>query len=201
MSTQVLPSLLGLGFSITRTPKWKTGIVENVSGKEVRIAYQSYPRYQWDLTYNFLRSAASFTEFQQLIGFFNARYGKYDSFLFADPDDYTVTAQAIGTGDGSTTTFQLVKSFGSFVEPVLAPNVVSNVYLNGVNQASGWTVSSWGSATPGILTFSSPPGSGVAITATFTYYYPVRFVDDNMNFENFMYQLYMAKKVSIISIK
>lgn len=203
MSTAVMPSLAGLGWPVTRTPVWDTIVQQAISGKETRIAKQSYPRWKWELTYTILRSAAAFTELQQLAGFFNSRQGMFDTFLYQDADDNSVTAQAIETGDGATTAFQLVRGFGGFIEPVLAPNTggTINIYLNGVKQTSGYTVSAWGTSTPGVLTFTSAPGSGVAITADFTYYWPCRMSDDSLPFELFMSQYYSAKKFAFISVK
>jgi uncharacterized protein (TIGR02217 family) len=182
---------------------WDTSIEQNVTGKEVRIAYETYPRYQWDVIYSLLRSDSTNHELQTLLGFYNSRNARFDSFLYTDSDDYSVTLQPIGIGDGSTRTFQLVSTFGGFTQPVLAPNTVSAVYVDGVNQVGFWSVSNWGSTTPGVLTFSSghAPANGKAITATFTYYFPVRFVDDKLSFNNFMNQLWECKKLSFISIK
>src|SRR5271155_1719085 len=140
MSTAILPSLAGLGFDVTRTPVWDTTVQQAISGKETRIARQTYPRWKWELSYNVLRSSASYGELQQLAGFFNARQGMFDTFLYQDADDNAVSAQVIGTGDGATTAFQFLRTFGGFIEPVLAYNVVSTVYLNGVAQ-SGSTYS------------------------------------------------------------
>jgi len=154
MSTAILPSLIGLGFDVVRTPVWDTTVQQAISGKETRIARQTYPRWQWELTYNVLRSGAAYGELQQLAGFFNLRQGMFDTFLYADADDNAVTVQAIGTGDGSTKTFQLIRTFGGFIEPVLAPNVVNHVYLNGVAQSSGsYSIAGWGAASPGVITF------------------------------------------------
>ena len=61
---------------------------------------------------------------------------------------------------------------------------VSNVYLNGVNQASGWSLS-----TPNSLVFASAPGSGVAIAATFAFAFQCRFDSDDQDFEQFMSNL------------
>src|ERR1700744_4056186 len=108
MSVAVLPSLAGLGFDVVRTLKWDTNIQTNISGKECRIAMQTFPLWQWDLTYNVLRSAATFGELQQLVGFFNARQGMFDTFLYEDADDNAVTGQMIGTGDGGTAAFQII---------------------------------------------------------------------------------------------
>jgi|SRR5579862_6054660 len=203
MSTAILPSLAGLGFDVTRAPKWDTVVQQAISGKETRIARQTYPRWEWTLTYNILRSAAAYTELQQLAGFFNSRQGMFDTFLYQDPDDNLVIGQAIGTGDGVTTTFQFVRSFGGFIEPVLAPNYTAgvSVYLNGVLQTSGISFSAWGAASPGQVTFVTAPGSGVAITANINYYWPCRMSDDSLPFELFLSGMYSAKKFSFISVK
>jgi uncharacterized protein (TIGR02217 family) len=202
MSTAVFPSLPGIAFPVPREAIWDTLPHEATSGKETRVAQRSAPRWRWTVLFKVLRTQPAFLEFQTLVGFFNARQGKFDSFLYTDPYDNVVTGQAIGTGDGSTKPFQLVRAFGSFVETVLAPNVVSAVYLNGVVQSGGsYSVSNWGAAAPGVVTFTSAPGAGVAVTADFSYYWPVRFDDDVASFGNFMQNLYDLKKLSFISIK
>src|SRR5215469_11671852 len=153
MSTQVFPSLLGLGWSIKRKALWKTTAQENVSGKEVRIAYWSSPRYEWELTFEFLRQGTvngqAASDFAGLMGFFNLRQGMFDSFLYADPDDNaTPTDQLIGTGDGATQAFQLVSAFGGYVQPILAPNAVANVKVGGI-ATSSYTLAGWGASAPG----------------------------------------------------
>ena len=201
MSTAILPSLIGLGFDVVRTPVWDTIIQQSLSGKETRTARQSAPRWQWELSYNVLRSSAGYNELQQLVGFFNARQGKWDTFLYQDADDYAVTGQQISTGDGITTSFQLIRSFGGFYEPVLAPKTVSHIYLNGVNQASGWSVNNWGSSNAGTVTFTTPPASGTVITADFSYYFPVRMMSDSVDFTLFISGHYKTKKFGFISVK
>jgi uncharacterized protein (TIGR02217 family) len=206
MSIAVFPSLAGLGWSVARSELWKTRTQEAISGKETRIADWSYPRHQWALTFDFLRqgnlSGTLYAEFAALAGFFNLRQGGFDSFLYADPDDSAVTGQAIGTGDGATTSFQLVRSFGGFVEPIFAPNAVSRVALNGVTQSAGsYAVNGWGAASPGTLVFTTAPGAGVAIAADFSFYFPCRFAADQLDFEKFMAALYQLKKIEFISLK
>lgn len=133
MSTSVLPSLKGLGFDVVRTAIWDTTVQTSMSGMETRLAQQTYPRWMWELPYDFLRSDATNAEFQSLIGFFNARQGMADTFLYQDADDNSVTAQQIGTGNGSTAAYQLLRTLGTVIEPVLAPNVVTAAYLSGVS--------------------------------------------------------------------
>jgi uncharacterized protein (TIGR02217 family) len=201
MSTVVLPSLAGLGFDVVRTPMWDTLVQTAVSGNETRIAHQASPRWKWELTYNVLRSNAASPEFQQLVGFFNARQGKFDTFLYSDADDNSITGQSIGVGNGANVSFSLVRVLGGFFEFILAPKIVSAVYVNGVVQPSGWSVSNWGTAIPGVITFVSPPASGAAITADFSYYFPCRMSDDSVSFSLFLSQHYRVKKFSFVSVK
>lgn len=205
MSNLVLPNIKGKGFDIIRTVIWNNTIQQTVSGKEVRVNNGwTYPKYQWDVTYNFLRSDNDNNEFQTLLSFYNTMRGNYDSFLYNDSDDNNVINQNIGSGNGVTTSFQLVKSFGSFVEPIYAPNNVTNVYVNGVIISNiYWTISNWGSSDAGLLKFvnSYVPANNSSITVDFSYYFPCRFSDDKVSFNNFMSQLWDCKKLSFVSIK
>jgi uncharacterized protein (TIGR02217 family) len=90
--------------------------------------------------------------------------------------------QAIGTGDGTTTAFQLVKRYASGSQTwtrAIAKPVAGTVRiaLGGVEQPSGWSVDT----TTGIVTFSTAPSSGVAITAGFEFDVPVRFDTDALD--------------------
>jgi uncharacterized protein (TIGR02217 family) len=192
MSNAVFPGLIGEAYPVTRRAIFSTRVQRSVSGREVRIADYPYPIWEWTLAFDYLALADRAT----LVGFVAARQGSYDSFLFSDASDNTVTGQAIATGDGTTTAFQLVRTLGVLVEPILAPNVVSAVTLNGVNQPSGWSVDS----ATGILTFTSAPASGTAIAADFTYRFRCRFVDDGIETEQFMNNFWRAKQIRFRSL-
>ena len=112
--------------------------------------------------------------------------------------DLATTTSGGGTGLKINVTWntntQLVRTLGGFTEPITAPNVVSNIYFNGVSQA-GWTVI----PDTGEVILGTPPGAQT-ITADFTYYFRCHFAEDNLDFENFMYQLWSAKEVKFESI-
>ena len=55
--------------------------------------------------------------------------------------------------------------------------ILALVALNGVNQASGWTVD----ALTGIVTFTVAPANGVAVSAGFEFDVPVRFDSETMD--------------------
>ena len=73
-----------------------------------------------------------------------------------------ITAEAVGTGDASTVAFNLDN--GPIVPGTIA------VYLAGVVQTEGTAYTVTQDASPSVVTFTSAPGSSVAITADYTGY-------------------------------
>jgi uncharacterized protein (TIGR02217 family) len=202
----VFPSLPGLAWSVTKTPTFQTRIQRAVSGRELRALDYPYPLWQFTLVFDLLRDnpAAGYDELRTLMGFFMLCQGAFGTFLFRDPSDDQVTGQEIGVGDASTTAFQLLRAMGAtlpgggFLEPVVAPNVVSAVYLDGIKQSPrNYCVD----PNAGLVTFSTAPGSGLIITADYSYYFRCRIVDDSYDFENFMFRLWQLKKLSFISVR
>ncbi|HVH76767.1 MAG TPA: DUF2460 domain-containing protein [Stellaceae bacterium] len=193
MSLAVLPTLIGASYPAIRTPKFSTRVQRSVSGREVRISDFAYPIWEFTLPFAYLPLA----DWQNLLGFFLQRTGAWDTFLFDDGADDNVTGQALGAGDGSTEAFQLVRTLGGFVEPILAPNEVSAVYLNGVPQASAtWSVNS----ATGVLAFTTPPAAGAAISADFTYFWRCRFAQDSADFSQFMNRIWELKALKFVSV-
>ncbi len=215
MSTQVLTSttFTGMDIAINRKPQFMNRVQENVSGKETRIALRTVPRWTWEVTFNFARSTsaqANSQEFANLTSLFNTLSGGFDSFQWGDPEDNSESlgpATLVSTAGG---TYQLTRAMGAstFFENIFAPNVVSQVFVvNSSGQSSGSTVgitqNNWGSTIPGqvtLSTFSPTPGSSASVFATFTYYWPVRWDQDEMQFDRFGYGWWEVKKMSFTSI-
>jgi len=202
----IFPALPGLAWSVTKSPTFQTRIQRAVSGRELRALDYPYPLWQFTLVFDFLRDnpAAGHDELRTLMGFFMLCQGAFGTFLFQDPSDDQVTGQQIGTGDTLRTVFQLQRTMGKtlpgggFVEPMVAPNVVNAVYLNGIVQdPTGYSVD----AMTGLVTFNIAPGNGLIITADYSYYFRCRFIDDSYAFENFMFQLWQLKKLTFISVR
>ena len=211
--TAIFPTLPGLGWSVSKAPRFATRIQRAISGRELRVLDQPNPTWSWTLTYAMLRDehdnrgasgpGIGYDELRTLMGFFLQQQGAFQPFLYDDPTDDRALAQAIGTGDGGTTVFQLVRTMGmslpgsGFAEPITAPNVLSAIYFDGVVQSpSGYSLA----PTTGLVTFTNPPPSGQIVTADFTYYFLVRFADDGADFENFLYQLWALKQVKFQSV-
>lgn len=210
MSSFIFPTaaqLIGITYNVKRTPTFQSRIQVAISGMETRIADWSFPRYAYELEFEFLRTDAVYQELQWLAAFYLSRQGSFDSFLFLDVDDDSATHAPLGTGDDVATFFQLARPYGAtgqpaWTDPIYAPIVVTAVYVDNVVQdPADYTVHFWGSATPGQIEFVSPPAATLVVSADFTFVWPCRFADDTLELTKFMSQLWLAKKVSFLTIK
>jgi uncharacterized protein (TIGR02217 family) len=165
-----------ISYGATGGAMFSTDIVETFGGNEQRNINWSESRGQWNVAHG----VKTQNQLDTLIAFFRARRGKAIGFRFKDWSDYRVTAQVIGTGNGTQTAFQLKKSYTSLVtvdRPIKKP--VSGtilVYKDAVLQVSGYTVD----VTTGVITFTVAPANGVVVTATFEFDVPVRFDTDQI---------------------
>lgn len=193
MSSAVFPDLPGLDIKVRKTPIWNTKIQTAVSGKELRAAFYSYPLYKFGLSFNFLRAGAE-AELQSIVGFFNARRGRFDSFLFTDPIDSVVADHVFGTGNGTAAAFHLVRTFGGNTEPVMNVNGAPTIKKDGValTPTTDYTIDAYG-----MVTFTVAPAAGAALTWSGAYYYRVRFEQDTTDFEQFLWMLWEAKRVEL----
>lgn len=201
-SLSVFPSNLpGLAWDVLKTPISSTRVQTARSGLEYRASNWSFGKYKWQLTYSCIRQNRSgLTEFQQLFGFCLGMQGMFQPFLYSDPTDNSVVNQGLGVGNSTQTVFPLVRTLGGWTDPNLVANAVTNVYLNGT-PTSAYTVVQVGQYGPDSISLNSAPGSGVVVSATFTYYWPVRFLQDDPEFNNFAYQFWGLKKILFQSVK
>jgi len=196
MSNALFPALVGLTYPVEKTAVWSTKIQPVVSGKETRIGFWSYPIWQYSIGYDILRSDDVNAELQSLLGFFNAHRGAFDDWLFYDPDDFAAVNQQFGTGDGTTTVFQLARSYGGVYEPVRATAGVAAVTDNG-SAAGSYSLD----ATSGVITFAVAPANGHALRWTGTFYWRCRFMDDQITASKFMQNFWETKTLRFQSVK
>ncbi|MFN3370452.1 MAG: TIGR02217 family protein [Sphingomonadaceae bacterium] len=176
---------LDLGFEAAGGPEFATEVIELASGHEQRNSQWAQGRLRYEAGIG-VRSDA---DLQRLIAFFRARRGQAFSFRFRDPMDWTSAPpgetpaagdQILGTGDGLTLSFPLVKRYGegpdAEVRRITRPVPGSvQVAVGGVVQAAGWRIEAGG-----ILRFDQPPPEGAAVTAGFVFDVPVRFASDRL---------------------
>jgi len=193
MSNAVYPVLPGLAWPVGKAPLFNTSVQRSASLNELRASWAEDPLYTFKLRYEFLRDEVALNELKTLFGFMLARKGSWDSFLFTDDDDASVTAQAFGTGDGVETEFQLVRSFGNASEPVKNLNAAPQIYIGGVLQGSGYSVSA-----TGLVTFTSAPAAAAALTWTGSYYFRCRFAQDTLDFSQVWKRLWETRQVEFV---
>jgi hypothetical protein len=96
MSNQVYPAnVRGLTFTVVKRPEFSTLIQQSPNKYELRLPQTQNPIWHWSLVYDYLKDydiqgGLSYTDLQRLMGFFAARQGRFDDFLFEDPDDHSV---------------------------------------------------------------------------------------------------------------
>ena len=202
MSNAIFPALIGLKWDIVKRPTYNTKIQRAVSGKEYRAAFMQTPVWNFTLGYDLLRDAAAYLELQTLCGFFLARQGSFDSWLYTDSNDWSVTAEAFGTGDGADTTFQLSRAYGAggftasdYVQNV---NTLTGIYDNGTPVAQGAGAGKYTIDANGLVTFGTAPVAGHALTWTGTFYYRCRFMADALDFNNFMSGMWDLKQLQFL---
>jgi uncharacterized protein (TIGR02217 family) len=203
VSTEKFPLSPGLSWSVHVAPKFNTRVAGHVSGREIRTAWQQYAIYDFTLSFDFLRGDAT-QEIETLMGFFMARQGQYDTFLFdlgavtKNTADSYMTESGQGVGDGVTTTFTLQRTVGEAFEPVgyVFPFDLTAVYVAGVLQDP----LTYSFTSPGTLIFNTAPASGAQVTASFRYYFVCRFAADTQDFEEFMTNLWSLNELKLTSV-
>jgi uncharacterized protein (TIGR02217 family) len=116
--------------------------------------------------------------------FYVARKGAYDTFWIKFPTSKNSKrlAESVGTGDGAETVFTL--------DCFPIDTSTLKVYLDGVLQTSGYTVTNNLTTEAAEVTFTNPVGDNVVVTADYEYYIQVRFAIDELDRELFAYLLY-----------
>ena len=199
------PVLRGQGWSVHKRPTFSTRVASHVSAREVRTALYSHALYELEVTYDGLASNAATgaltglgaTSLQTLLGFYMQCEGQFGTFLYTDPSDNAATGQALGTGDGTTTSFTFARAIGGYLESVSWVTSVANVYLAGTLQpASGYSLNQ-----PNTLSFATAPAAGATVTADFAYAFVCRFLDDQQDFENIMAGLWQLQSLKFRSVK
>jgi uncharacterized protein (TIGR02217 family) len=166
-------------------PQRLTEVVSLASGHEERNTPWADSRRRYDAGFG----VRSLDDIHQVIEFFEARRGRLFGFRWKDHADFRsgpplapVNAgdQELGTGDGTTTQFQLVKTYGSgtaawqrrITRPVAGTVVVA---VDGIEQP-GVTVD----ANAGMITLDTAPAAGAPVTAGFEFDVPARFDTDRL---------------------
>ncbi len=187
-----------ISYGASGGPGWSTTVVTTVSGMERRNANWSQARGRWNVAHGLKRRE----QVAELIAFFRARKGRAFGFRFKDWTDYQALAETLGTGDGTTRTFQLTKGYnsGGEVETRTITKPVAgtvNLYEDGVEATSGWTTDT----TTGLVTFTTAPATATVVTADFEFDVPARFDTDQMELTIETFDLGSWGQIPVVEVR
>jgi uncharacterized protein (TIGR02217 family) len=187
-----------ISFGSTGGPEFSTEVIITHSGYEQRNSNWAAARAK----YNVAHGVKTQTQLDTLIAFFRARKGRAHGFRFKDWTDFSATAQTIGTGDASTTVFQIKKTYtsGSDTDVRTIKKLVSGtvkIYKDSVLQSTGYSVD----MNTGILTFTTAPANGVSIQADFEFDVPVRFETDRLSASLETYGSHSWNDIPLVEIR
>lgn len=188
---QYLPAKVP-GMPCLSAPRFKTSIQVTAGGRERRNQEWVHPLFLYTLPEAIARK---WDVIQSLGKHWLSMRGPLHSFPWRDPLDFascdldrpnqlpsvSMNDQEIGTGDGFTDTFQLVKAYAygaeTYDRPIHLPRLESVVVaVNGALAArSSYSVTRPG----GVVQFFVPPANGHTITAGFLFDVEVRYESDD----------------------
>jgi uncharacterized protein (TIGR02217 family) len=194
---------IAIGAEASVSPGFSTNVVTSASGHEFRNANWSQARLRFEAGPGVRGDA----ELEALIAFFRARRGAATGFRFRDPYDFSSAGmsgaveandQQIGTGDGVTCAFALVKRYGEGERRRITRPVAGTVRvaIDGIEQIGGWTLGDRGT-----VTFGSPPAAASVVTAGFEFDVPVRFAEDRLEVNRASFLAGEAPSVPLVEIR
>lgn len=183
---------LALGREAEVTPGFSTAILTGTGGREARNAAWAEARTTYDVGPG-IRSAA---DIAALLSFFRARLGPARGFRLRDPFDSSGTDEAIGTGDGTTRRFALVRHYGDQTRRITRP-VAGSVSVT----VTGRGVTGFVVEPGGWLLLDTAPADGAGIAASFTFDVPVRFAEDRLSVTLAGFQAGAAASVPLVEVR
>lgn len=198
-----------LSFGSIGGPERRTEVVTLANGFEQRNAPWAHSRRRYDAGVGM----RALDDVEALLAFFEARQGQMFGFRWKDWSDYrsckpsseiTFEDQVIGTGDGETAEFQLIKTYASgeysYARPLRKP-VVATVLVGfeglRLQESIDWTLD----PATGLITFAHPPDIGVEITAGYEFDVPVRFAVDAIQTSVASFQAGEVPSVPVVEVR
>lgn len=170
------------GFGFVGGPNFMTNVQSIANGKEKRNADWDICRHKYTAPFKNV-SEAAYIAIKEV---FLVVRGKAHTFLHRDWGDFKAVNAAFGTGDGTTTVFQLRKvstvGAGTYERVITKPNSAAPLELPFSVKVAGVTTGVAVDDTTGLVTFASAPASGAALTWSGEFDVQVRFDTDYLPF-------------------
>ncbi|WP_425080454.1 phage distal tail protein, Rcc01695 family [Ruegeria arenilitoris] len=198
-----------LSFGSVGGPERRTDIVTLANGFEERNTPWAHSRRRYDAGLGM----RSLDDIETLVSFFEARQGQMFGFRWKDWSDYKSGAatadvamddQVIAHGDGTSTEFQLVKTYSSggfsYVRPIVKP-VLGTIRIGLEQDQMREGVDFEVDLNSGLITFMAPPPEEVEITAGFEFDVPVRFDTDKIQTSVASFQAGDVPNVPVVEVR
>lgn len=204
-----------ISYGVQGGPMFNTSIFVMNSGHEKRNRNWSLVRHKYDLGYGEKTQA----QIDAIIDFFYARNGMAYGFRFKDWQDYQLDRASIGTTDGTTQSFQVIKTYTSGTQSYSRD--LTKIVADG--DVDSLTFAAWvGGVSVTVINGSSPAAAQVAIDRNTgiltlgTDYYtvsgddievecefdvPVRFDTDHLNISIDSFNNYSWDSIPIVEIR
>ena len=183
---------IALGREAEVAPGFSTDIVTGAGGHESRNAAWAEARTGYDVG----PGVRSEGDVAALLAFFRARMGPARGFRLRDPFDWQGQDEVIGTGDGTTRSFALVKHYGAMTRRITRP-VAGSVTV----RVGGVATQAFALAPLGLVTLDVAPAAGAAVTASFDFDVPVRFAEDRLTVSRATYLAGAAPSVPLVEVR
>jgi len=166
---------LGANYGAAFGPRFSTAICRQSNGQEQRRILWEQPLVMAQLG----SRSVTLAELNYLLSFHEAVKGAYIGFRIKDWSDYKATNQVLGTGNGTSQTWQLVKRYTvgavTVTRPITKPVAGTlKVFVDGLEVLEDFSLDT----TTGTLTTTL---TGV-ISVSFEFDVPVRFEEDKIQF-------------------
>lgn len=198
-----------LSFGSVGGPERRTEVVALTNGFEERNTPWAEARRRYDAGVGM----RSLDDIADLIAFFEARQGQLCGFRWKDWADYKSSRpsapvafddQPIGTGDGVTADFPLVKIYASggqahqrAIRKPVAGTVRIGLQGDELQEGVHFAVDT----ATGVVHFASPPAKGARITAGFEFDVPVRFDTDRIQVSVASFQAGDVPQVPVVEVR
>lgn len=198
---------VAISFGSTGGPRFSTSVTITASGFERRNRDWKEARSEFDIS----TGIRSTRDLEILAAFFRARAGRAHGFRFRDWADFRSSAnglgtgptdQPLGTGDGVTRQFQLVKLYGDglFSESRTISRPVKDsvrIAVDGVESLQGWSCD----PSSGVISFDTAPAAQAVLSAGFEFDVPVRFADDSLSISLESFEAGAIPAIRLIEIR
>ncbi|PZQ61845.1 MAG: TIGR02217 family protein [Sphingomonas taxi] len=183
---------LALGREAEVTPTFSTGVTTSAGGRETRSVGWAEARTRYDVGPG-VRSEADMVT---LLAFFRARQGPARGFRLRDPFDWRGVDEPLGSGDGTTRVFPLVRRYGAATRRITRP-VAGSVRV----MVAGVATQAFTLAGGGVVTLDVAPAPGAAVSASFDFDVPVRFAEDQLSVARATHLAGSAPSVPLIEVR